>query len=351
MLVPLLSSVLAAAPAGALGPLERELAWAAPLPHELHAPDPVAPPTWAELPVARTLHPVAFHYGARFQGLLADTMGGTRASPVFGPVVAQADVHWRLLAATGRGLPLDALSPAQWRDTALAGTFLAGERLFDETIARAPVLHGAYVVGDTLLSPSLEVRRRGPKQVEVNHRDGGSARRNVERAEAELVDVRRERNATPTLGAGLDWDLREEDAPENAPLLRYTAWLNLTELGITGLRVEFAPASLTWTVSGKEQLRPRLYLIGSARSDEKAPDPARLSGGVMWLLPWRGNWNLRVERIVPLLEDDARWMVTLRCENRTDIPAPLAPVLGDRGLAGPTLPWVTQRGPNGLTRW
>ena len=23
----------------------------------------------------------------------------------------------------------------------------------------------------------------------------------------------------------------------------------------------------------------------------------------------------------------------------------------DRGLAGPTLPWVTQRGPNGLTRW
>ena len=58
-----------------------------------------------------------------------------------------------------------------------------------------------------------------------------------------------------------------------------------------------------------------------------------------------------LQRIVPLLEDDARWMVTLRCENRTDIPAPLAPVLGDRGIAGPILPWVTQRGPNGLTRW
>jgi len=306
--------------------------------------------------VARTLHPVAFHYGARFQALLADTMGGTRASPVFGPVVAQADVHWRLLSATGRGLPLDALSPEQWRDTALAGSFLAGERLFDETIARAPVLYGAYLVGDTLLSPSLEVRRRGPKQVAVEHRDGGSARRAVELAEAELLDMRRDRKPSPSVAVGLDWDLREEDAPKNAPLLRYTGWLSLTEVGLSGLRVEFAPTSLTWVVSGKEQLRPRLYLIGSARSDEKAPDPARLSGGLMWLLPWRGNWNLRVERIVPLLEDDARWMVTLRCENRSDVPAPLAPVLGGRGLeegspVAPILPSAPPRGPNGLTDW
>jgi hypothetical protein len=65
----------------------------------------------------------------------------------------------------------------------------------------------------------------------------------------------------------------------------------------------------------------------------------------MWVPPLEGSCNLRAERIVDLLTPDARWMLTLRCENRTRIPAPLAPTLGDRGREGPVLPWTPERGP------
>ncbi|MDP2309770.1 MAG: hypothetical protein Q8P18_27365 [Pseudomonadota bacterium] len=356
MLVPLLSGALAAG-AGAEaptmhGPLPAELAWAAPLPDDLRVPEAAPPPRWEAIPVSRVLHPVGFHYGSRFQAIMADTMGGPRASGAFGPVVAQADVHWRLLDATGRGLPLDALSPEEWRDTAVAGSLLTGERLLDEALGRAPVLYGVYLVADTVLSPSFDVRRRNRDQVEVTHRSGGPARRAAERADEELGPAPVGRKPPPpALGVGLDWELRDVDAPPDAALIRYTAWMNLTEIGLSSVRLELAPESLAWVLSGREQLRPRLYLIGSARSAEDAPDPARLSGGLMWLLPWRGSWNLRLERIVSLDVIDERWMITLRCENHTGVPAPLAPPLGDRGRGGPVLPWAPERSPGELTRW
>ncbi|MES2639796.1 MAG: hypothetical protein V4850_09945 [Myxococcota bacterium] len=351
MLVPLLTGALAAAPV-LHGPLPAELAWAVPLPADLQPPDTQPAPRWEAVPVGNGLHRVGFHYGRRYQQIVEDTMGGTRASAAFGPVVAQADVHWRLLDATGRGLPLDALSPTAWRDTAVAGSLLAGEKLFDEALERAPVLYGVYLVADTVLSPSFDVRRRNRDEVAVTHRSGGPARRAVERAEEEVGPLRVVKKApVPSLGVGVDWELRDVDAPPEAALIRYTAWMNLTEIGLSSVRVEVAPENLAWVVSGREQIRPRLYLIGSARSVEKAPDPGRLSGGVMWLLPWRGSWNLRFERIVSLEEPDERWMVTLRCENRTDVPAPVSPPLGDRGLGGPVLPWVPERAPNTLTRW
>lgn len=341
--VPLVALVLVAR--GAPAPPEplAAVAWARPERVPEAAPEP--PRAWADRPVARELHPVAFHYGRRYQELLEGLMGGPRASPVFGPVVAEADVHWRLLDATGRGLPLDADKAQRWWDTSLAGGLLAVERLLDETVERAPTLYGVYVAGDTLLSPSFDVRRGDDEALVLVHRPGGAAARSVERREEELAMGQRRGRPSPSVGAGLDWELRDEEAPETSPLVRYTAWLATTEIAVSSLRLEVAPENLAWTVSARQALAPRLFAIGSARSDERGPPPARLQGGLMWVPPLPGSCNVRAERIVELLVPDERWMLTLRCENRTRIPAPLSPPLGDRGREGPTLPWAPERGP------
>lgn len=357
MLVPLLVHVAAAAPPASrpaapfTDPIERTVPWAAAaaLPPEI----PAAAVPWGEIPFVVAPHPVAFHYGRRYQEVLVDTMGGPRGSPVFGPLVAQADVHWRLVDATGVGLALDADTATRWRDAAIAGSLIAAESVLDETVERAPVLYGVYIAADTLLSPSFDLRETGPEKrdVELVHRSGGPARRAIERAEDELGEPGRSRKPTPSLGVGLDWDLRDEEAPETSPLIQYTAWLTTTEIGITSFRAEVAPATLAWVVTGREMLRPKLFAIGTARSADLNPTPSRLSGGLMWMLPWDG-WSLKAERIVSLeKEDDTRWMLTLRCENRTRVPAPPSPALGDRGRPGPTLPWVPDTRPNRTTRW
>ncbi|MFN7144519.1 MAG: hypothetical protein ACK4YP_12145 [Myxococcota bacterium] len=332
-----------------LGPIATQVPWAAA--RLLPPPLPELPRAWHELPVAFAPHPVAYHYGRRFQSLVRGKMGGTRASPVFGPTVAEADVHWRLLQETGRGLPLDPGDAERWRDMALAGSLLAGESLMTETLERAPTLYGVYVVGDTLLSPSFDVRPVGKDRVEVRHRDGGNTSRRVERDEEELAIDRPRRRPPPKMSTGLDWELRDESAPKSAPLVEYTAWLSATELGLTSFRVEVAPTSLAWNVSGRQEVLPRVYLIGSARSVGTGAEPNRLAGGLMWLPPLPGSCNVRGERIVTLEEPDERWMVTLRCENKTPIPSPVDRPLGDRGRGGPALPWVPERGPNVVKEW
>lgn len=359
MLPALLTTALASSPIPGAGPAAPVLprsalpVWAAPAtPAPL--PGAPAPPAWEEIPFIPDPHPVTWSYGRRYQELLAGLMGGPRASTVFGPTVAEADVHWRLVDATGRGLELDREDATRWQDTALAGSLLALERLAHETIERAPTLYGIYVAGDTLLSPSFDVLPSEEGELRVTHLPGGAAARALERAEAEQMAPGAPglRRRPPTgVGVGLDWALREEDAPPDAPLIRYTAWLNATGFGLSSLRLELAPASLAWVASGRQILRPRLFLIGSARSAERNPTPGRLSGGLMWIPSARSACNVRAERIVDLLAPDARWMVTLRCEGRTPIPAPLDAPLGDRGRGGPTLPWAPESGPNQPTRW
>ncbi len=336
-------------PATPPDPIAAHLPWAAP--RALPTTSPAPPLPWPAIPVARALHPVGHHYGRRYQSLLGSIVGGPRASPVFGPTVAEADVHWRLLDATGRGLDLDPAAAERWRDMALAASFLATERLVDETVERAPTLYGVYVAGDTLMSPSFDLRKKGPEEIEVVHRPGGPTARALERAEEELALGRPRGRPTPALGVGLDWELRDAEAPESAPLVQYAAWLSATELGLTSLRVELAPASLAWNVSGRQLLVPRLFLIGTARSVDLGPDPGRLSGGLMWVPPLPGSCNVRAERILALEEDDDRWMLSLRCENRTPAPAPLVPPLGDRGRGGPALPWAPERDPIPVAPW
>ncbi len=329
-------------------------AWAAPT--SVPSPPVRAPRAWRDLPVAWPPHPVGYHYGRRYQELLAALVGGPGASPVFGPVVAEADVHWRLLGATGVGLDLAPEEAERWRDTALAGSLFAMERLADETLERAPTLYGVYIAGDTLLSPSFDVRAANADRTEVElvHRAGGVAARRLERAEAELAMGRlgkpRGRPA-PSMGAGLDWELRSDDQPETAPLVQYTGWLSATEIGLTSVRLEVAPGPLAWTVSARQILAPRLFAIGTARSEPTTPTLGRVSGGLMWTPPLPGSCNVRAERILAYEDADERWMLTLRCENRTSIPAPLDPPLGDRGLDGLALPWAPDTGRNTLRRW
>jgi hypothetical protein len=187
--------------------------------------------------------------------------------------------------------------------------------------------------------------------VRLGHRLGGPATRSIERAEAELNEPAYRRPPAPSVGTGLQWALREEDAPESAPLLRYTAWIQVNQLGLTSARLEYAPIAEAWSATGRREIVRRVSLIGSARSEEHGYRLARLSGGLMWVPPIRGSCNVRFERIVTFVEPDERWMLSLRCENKSDIPAPLAPPLGDRGLPGPVLPWVPEHGPNVVRAW
>lgn len=323
-------------------------AWAAPCSVPEAAPPP--PARWSDLPVAWGLHPTHYQYGRRYQEILASTMGGPGASSVFGPVVARADAHYALIDATDEGVWLLQEDREQWQEAAIAGSLLALERLARETVERAPVLYGIYYLGDTVLSPSIDVQKQG-EGLRVGHRIGGPANRNLERAEAELNEPASRRPPAPSIGTGVVWALREEDAPETAPLLRWTAWLQLNQVGLTSARLEYAPIAEAWTATGRRELWKRVSVIGSARSDDHDYRVARVSGGVMWVPPMRGSCNVRFERIVTFIEPDQRWMVSLRCENRSDIPAPLDPPLGDRGRDGPVLPWVPERGANVVEGW
>lgn len=324
------------------------LPWAAPC--TVPVPTPPPPVAWSELPVAWGLHTTHFQYGRRYQEILADTMGGPTASSVFGPVVSRAAAHYALVNATGEGVPLVQTEREQWQETAIAGSLLALERLARETVERAPVLYGIYYFGDSILSPSIDIQKKGDG-VRLGHRLGGPATRSIERAEAELNEPAYRRPPAPSVGTGLQWALREVDAPESAPLLRYTAWIQVNQLGLTSARLEYAPIAEAWSVTGRRELWKRVSVIGSARSDDHDYALARLSGGVMWVPPIRGSCNVRFERIVTFVEPDERWMLSLRCENKSDIPAPLAPPLGDRGLPGPVLPWVPEHGPNVVRAW
>jgi hypothetical protein len=293
---------------------------------------------------------VAFDYGRRFQEIYVVTMGGKTASSVYGPTVAQADLYWRLLDATGRGAELDVDTSTRWRDAALSGAFLAFNNLLDETIERAPILHGAWVVADSVVSPSFDMSQ-DPEggRVRVQHRPGGPAKRALERQEQRLAEntVQPQRD----IGLGLDWELRGEDEPESAPLLRYVAWLETTRIGPSSMRIEIAPLSLAWELSGRQFLTPGLSLIGAAHSVERDPYPGTLSGGLMYTFPG-AVWNIRLERIIDVeTGTDTRWQVTVRGERHTPVPAPLEPPLGDRGRGGPNLPWVLDQTPPPLETW
>lgn len=302
-----------------------------------------APPVGSRpLPPPQGYLPVGHHYGVRFQQILVETVGGPRAPTVFGPVVAEADLHWRLLAATGRGVWLDEADAERWVDTATAGVLLGSSLLVDETVARAPQVQAIRTALDTVLSPGVEVARDDGR-LAVRHRTGGPERRRVELAE--LDDATPLGPRPPSVDLGFAWDLRDEDEPERAPLIGYAPYLSLTEVGLSNLRVDARLRTGQWAVTGRERLLRGFYVLGAVRSVEAAPELGSWSTGVLWNAAWMDGWSVRLDRIVAVPEPDVRYQLTVRCERHT--PAPGRP---DRSPGGavdeaPWLPAVPARDP------
>lgn len=326
------------------------------------------PPPLGTAPFADPLRPIRYDYGARYQQLLAETMGGRLASPVFGPTVAEADLYWRFALETDRPPILSEDAPTRWRDAALAGSALALNRLVNETAARAPTLEAVQVGIDALLNPSLEIQRRDSGGLAVSHPVGGPAMRKVQAAEAAqgLEDVGPTPAAhmaaplragpPPHLGTGVSWGLRGVDDPPESPLLRYTAWFSASNLGISNVRADLSVVDHTWSASAREQVYPRVYLYATTRSQADTSALGRDAFGVQWLIPRREGWNVRLERSWTWPEGDNAWMLTVRGENRTPIPARPGVSLGDGGLCLPPTvphaasPLVPLNPPNALRR-
>jgi hypothetical protein len=317
---------------------------------------PTTPPGWLAIPVTTDLHPVAFDYGVRYQQLLETQVGGPRGNPVLAPILAQADVHWRLLEATGEGLPVDRPMETRWRDTALASSALAFSTLVEETFDRDPRMHALHVAADTVVNPSIEIAR-GPAGVRVDHPRGGSTAARLGRSEAELGLPTRPRR--PAVRAGLDWGPREDDPDDprdddSGRLLDWSAYLSASDLGLTQLRADMSLVDRQWSVTAREALGPRLSLLASSRSalpdaprpHAPPPPPGRISLGGAWAFPGIEGWSLRVDRIQTLATGDVTWMLTLRADTRTPIPGRTDPPLGGDGL-----PEVPDRTPNELGAW
>ena len=314
-----------------------------------------SPEAWRAQPVATELHAVAWNYGARYQALVASGMGGRGASSVFGPVVAEADVHWRLIEATGEGLPMDAATAGKWRDTALAGSFIASERLFDESLGRSPELYALYLAADAFANPTMEIQRSG-KGVDVGHRPG-RAQSHLDREEIDAPPTRDSRGPNPTVRVGMDWTLRDEDAAPESDLLRWTAFLSLESVLLTRFRADFSLFDHTWVATARQRVYPQVYLsasLASAQPPEKdvgpasgVPDLGRVSTGILWSMPGAADWSLRLDRVVTLKDDSVTWTVTLRGEGHTRISARLDPPLGGY----PGLPTVVVGRPNVVAPW
>lgn len=283
------------------------------------------PPAWLPvlqegplpIPIHSELRPVRWDYGARFYTLENRCMGGQTANPVFGPTVAQADVYWRLFEATGRGSWLADGSEELWRDTALAGSLLAFNQLVDETVARAPQIAAIRTAGDFVFNPNLSIRTG--KRPQVSHdTSGGNARKLTEAAVQQgLASARPE----PKLGVGLDWSTRGPDEPATAPLLQYTAWVSASNLGISNIRAEANLLRGTWNLTGREKIWQGVYLIGTARSEDRAPDPSSWSGGLLWTVPRTSGWSVRADRKQTFGDaPEVTWTVTVRGEQKTPVP-------------------------------
>lgn len=272
---------------------------------------------WADRPVVWGLHPVTEHYGERYQAWLEETMSGPRAPAAFGPVVAEADLHWRLLAATGEGLWLAPEDAAAWRDTALAGTVIAVNRVVDEAVARSPQAQALRTGVDALLTPRVAVSREPGRGIQVSHPTAGRVERRVDLADFESALPGRER--PPSVDLGFDWDLRDEEDDPRTPLFAYAPYLAVSSVLQSELRAELRTRTGQWSLTGRRRIAQGAWIVGSVRSRPEAPEPGSWSVGGMWNPPFADGWSVRVDRIVVLAEQ-VRWTLTLRKDAHSPIP-------------------------------
>ena len=299
---------------------------------------------WETCPVAAALHPVSWSYAQAYQSGLEEVMSGKHASPLFSPTLNEAEAHWRLLAATGRGLRLPSDTPSKWRDLALAGAFLSFNRVVDVTTARSDEAAALRTAADTMISPSAElVVPTNGRAAHLEHHTGGETRTQFERAEEEEaldpdeIPSFKQPHPPVRVGAAVGWKLRELDAPTTAPILTWDADLSVHNAGITLWRADLDLLHLHWDAAARERIFDGVSLGVGAHSADTGPEPERWSAGVYWNP--RPNWVVSAQRSAPFDERSWRFDVALRVELGTFLPGRLDP-----SLAG--VPSVVDTGPN-----
>lgn len=277
---------------------------------------------WATCPVAADLHPVEWNYFERYDAALTRVMGSQRSSPLFSANLNEAEAHWRLLAATGRGLDITSSKAEQWRDLALAGSFLAFDQVIGETVARsdeAQAVRGAF---DTVLAPSAELIIKRNGDVRLAHQTGWGVKRRFQREEEEQ-GLDPEATTAPSRPGGprlppvkisgaVGWKLRDVDAPPEAPLLTWNAELAVHNAGLSLFRVDVDLLRLRWDTMARERLFDGLSLGAGLHSDDAGPTPARWSAGVFWA-PMRDH-VVSLQRSAPLAGSSWRIDLTFRVE-------------------------------------
>jgi hypothetical protein len=328
--------------------------------------------SWTDCRVAAELHPVSIDYGLQYQQALEQTMAGRQASPLFNGVVNEAEVHWRLLDASGRGLGFGEGKPTEWRDLALVGSFLAFNRVMDQTFARAPALDAIRLVLDAAVSPSVDLVFREDGRLRAKHATGWEVGQRFqaaqdeagfERSDAENDDEavgsartaassfrgtgsRRERQRPPMkLHFGLGWRVRDEEQPETDPLLTWNAHLSMNLRAGTLVRADWSLLHDHWESLARQRLFDGVSAEATLRSEDESPVPRRWATGLLWNPADR--WTVRLRRSQGIVDDtwvdNGNWevMLTVRAELGGRLPGRLEP-----SLAG--LPAVDDRSPNEL---
>lgn len=302
---------------------------------------------WASKPVAQALHPAGYHYGTAYQTELLATMSGNRASPVFSRTVNEAVVHWTLFAATGRGLTTTETAAQEWSDVALLGSFLAFNRVADDTFARAPALDALRLAIDSVLAPAVDIVFRKDGGVRVRHPTGFGAQTQVEaRQIADGFDPEKKRVRNSKLHLGVGWQIRPIEAPETDPLLGFGATLALQRVGISNLRTEVSFVDLHWSITARQDLFADFAVIGSLRSEPITPEPGRWAVGASWTPVPRAS--IRLERSAPLTGEEWTIMLVSRFEPGGLIPGrvggigtlPSVPA-ATRNEVGPSWAWAS----------
>ncbi len=277
---------------------------------------------WSTCPVAADLHPVEWNYFERYDAALVRVMGSQRASPLFSSSLNEAEAHWRLLAATGRGLDLPANTATRWRDLAFAGSFLAFDQVIGETVSRSEEAQAVRSAFDLVFAPSAELIFKRNGTVRLAHQTGWGVKRRFQREEEEQgLDPEA---TTPPAGPGgprrppvkvsaaVGWKLRDVDAPADAPLLTWNAELAVHNAGLSLFRVDVDLLRLHWDTMARERLFDGLSVGAGLHSEDVGPTPARWSAGVFWA-PVRDH-VVSLQRSAPVDGESWRVDLTLRVE-------------------------------------
>ena len=286
------------------------------------------PEAWSTCPVARSLHPVAWDYASAYRASLEEAMAGERASPLFLATVNEADVHWRLISATGQGLDLPQGSVERWTDLALAGSVLALDGVLGSIVDRSDDAAAVRTALDGMVSPSADVLFHPGGRVSVSHQNGGPLARRYQRAaeeegffsgdgeveggehaaaaaaEARPGGRRGPANLPVRVHLAVGWTIRDLDAPPNAPPLSWGAELAVRNAGLTLWRADVDLLTFRWNALARQHLAARLSLGVGVHSEERGPAPDRWSAGLFWNPRPRAVVSL--QRITPFSDEGGR---------------------------------------------